>query len=47
MLSAGQSVQKYFHATVGPERVYTPKENFNVRPWLEDLKPQVEVNLKS
>ena len=34
MRSAGQSVQKYIHATVGPERVYTPKQNFNVRPCL-------------
>ena len=37
MRSAGQSVQKYIHATVGPERVYTPpKQNFNVRPCLKD-----------
>ena len=35
MRSAGQSVQKYIHATVGPERVYTPKQNFNVRPCTE------------
>ena len=35
MRSAGQSVQKYIHATVGPERVYTPQTKiFNVRPCL-------------
>ena len=33
MHSVGQSVQKYFHATVCPERVYTRKQNVNVRPW--------------
>ena len=26
MRSAGQSVQKYIHATVGPKRVYTPPQ---------------------
>ena len=38
MLSAGQLVQKYFHGTVGPERVYTPKQNFNVHPWKNVLE---------
>ena len=32
MLSAGQSVQKYSHTTVGPERVYTPQTKFQCAP---------------
>ena len=32
MLSAGQSVQKYFYTTVGPERVYTPPTKFQCAP---------------
>ena len=30
MLSAGQSAQKYFHTTVGPERVYTPRNKMSM-----------------
>ena len=30
MLSAGQSVHKKFHTTVGPERVYTPSNKISI-----------------
>ena len=47
MLSAGQSVQKKFHTTVVPERVYTPQTKFQCAPLIASTIPLYLITLLS